>query len=70
MSTIRSLRLRVGLDVGLGGAEVRVPGKHLDVSKRSSDREYLPRRIGYESATSGVTRAAVKADVYIAGRKY
>jgi hypothetical protein len=59
------LRLRIGLDVTLRGSKARVPGKHLDVSKRSSDRGYLPRRIGYESATSGVTRAAVKADVLL-----
>jgi hypothetical protein len=58
-----NLRLRTGFDVSLGGAEIGVPGQHLDISERSADRGYLPCGICYESATPGVTRAAVEADV-------
>ena len=57
------LRFHVGLDVGLGGSKVGVPRQHLDVPERSADRGYLPRCIGYESATPGMTRAAIEANV-------
>jgi hypothetical protein len=50
-----NLRIRVGLDVALGGAKVRVSRKHLNVPERSVDRGYLPRGIGDESASAAVT---------------
>jgi hypothetical protein len=58
-----NLRFCVGLDVSLGGSKVGVPGQHLHVPERSTDRGYLPCSIGDESATPGMTRAAVEADV-------
>ena len=49
------LRFRVGFYVTLRGPEVRVPGQHLDVTERPADGRDLPRGIGDESATPGVT---------------
>ena len=57
------LRFRVGFDVTLRGPKVRVPSQHLDVTERPANSRYLPRDIGDESATPGVTGAAVEADV-------
>ena len=39
------------------------PGQHLDIPERPAHGRDLPRGIGDESATPGVTRTAVEADV-------
>lgn len=49
-----SLRRGISLDVALGRAERGVPREHLDVTKRSPDRGYLPSRVRYDCSPPAV----------------
>src|SRR6266850_6388150 len=65
-----NLRLRVGVDVPLRGAKVRVPGQHLHVPEGSPHCRDLARRIGYKSATAAVTRTAHEPDMPVPALKH